>query len=232
MTLAEYLASAIDWIEAHEHTVDLVKWIAAGIAAWALGVFRAIRAWALRPSISIEPKYSHCFADQHKKLGEHNSVTLFSIVLDAAIMNPTGAKIGVRGFELQLRRSKWWPRWTEPVPAIGFPTMPRTPMPDNAIKVVPLWMTSFEGYDASLTHSDVDAQDSAAGLVFFAIALPDSSIPTAEHRSVKLTVTLGTGERRSVVANIKIQEDLGKLERMVPGSLPYVRHESVWSHRA
>lgn len=231
MDFPELLTASIDWIEAHEHSVDLLKWIAAAIAAWALGVFRAIRAWTLRPSISITDKYSHCFAEQHSELEAYEDVTLLAFVLDAAIMNPTGSKIGVQTFELQIKRRGLWKRWTTPITAIGFPTMPRTPMPDGAIKVVPVWLTAFEGYDASLTLHDIDAQNSAAGLVFFALIVPNSLMADMAQCLVKLSIKLGTGERRSVVAKIKTESGFDKLEIMVPGSMQYVRHKSVWKHR-
>jgi hypothetical protein len=232
LALPEFVNTGIDWIEAHEHTVDLLKWITAAIAAWGLGVFRAIRAWALRPSISIADKYSHCFVERHSELDTHKDVTLLAFVLDAALMNPTGAKIGVQTFELQIRRRGLWKRWTTSITAIGFPTMPRTPMPDDKIKVVPIWLTAFDGNDASLTLHDIDAQNSAAGLVFFALVVPDLSIIDMERCAVKLSVKLGTGERRSVVTTIKIESDFSKLEKMVPASVQYVRHKSVWTHRA
>lgn len=232
MTITDFFTASIGWIETHEHTVDLLKWIVAGLAAWLLGVFRAIRAWALRPSISITEAYSHCFSEQHTKLDNHRDVTLFAFVLDAVIMNPTASKIGVQTFELQIRRRELWKRWTSPITAIGFPTMPRTPMPDGAIKVVPVWLTSFEGYDSSLSLRDIAGQNSAAGLVFFALAMPDSSIVSDEQCTLKLSVRLATGERRSVVMKIKSENGLDKLERMVPSSANYVRHKSVWRHRS
>lgn len=232
LVLPEFITTGIDWIEAHEHTVDLLKWITAAIAAWLLGVFRAIRAWALRPSISITEKYSRCFAERLSEFDTHKDITLFVFVLDAALINPTAARVGVQTFELQIRRRGLWKRWTTPITAIGFPTMPRTPMPDEKIKVVPIWLTAFEGNDASLSLHDIDAQNSAAGLVFFSLVVPASSIINVERCAVKLSVKLGTGERRSVVTTIKTESDFSKLERMVPSSVQYVRHKSVWTYRA
>ncbi|WP_353402515.1 hypothetical protein [Duganella hordei] len=232
MTITDFFTASIGWIEAHEHTVDLFKWIVAGLAAWLLGVFRAIRAWALRPSISITETYSHCFTEQHAELDTYSDVTLFAFVLDAVVMNPTTSKVGVQTFELEIRRRGLWKRWTSPITAIGFPTMPRTPMPNDAIKVVPIWLTTFEGYDSSLSLRDIDGQNSAAGLIFFALVMPDSSIVSDEKCTLKLSVRLATGERRSVVTKIKFENGLDKLERMVPSSIKYVRHKSVWRHRA
>jgi hypothetical protein len=210
--------------------VELVKWIIVGIVAWALGAFRAIRAWTLRPSISISERYSHCFAERHSELNSHKDVTLLVFVLDAQLINPTGSKIGVQSFELRIWSRRFWKRWTTPVSSIGFPAMPRTPMPDGAIKVVPIWLTAFEGYDGSLALHDIDAQNSAAGLVFFALLMPDSSV-NMKQCVVKLGVKLGTGERRSVIATIRTEDDFGKLENMIPSSVHYVRHSSVWTHR-
>ncbi len=76
MNIPDILGPAVDWIEGHEHTVDVMKWGAAALAAWALGVFRAVRAWTRRPSISVNLTYSHCYLDPHVALGKHTDVAL------------------------------------------------------------------------------------------------------------------------------------------------------------
>lgn len=76
-------------------------------------------------------------------------------------------------------------------------------MPDDAIKVVPIWLTSFEGYDSSLCLRDIDGQNSAAGLAFFSLVMPDSSIASNEQCELKLSVRFASGERRSVVVKMK-----------------------------
>lgn len=230
MISADFISAAIDWIEAHEHTVDLLKWIVAGIVAWALGVFRAIRAWASRPSISVGEKYSHCFIEHHSELGPHNDTNLIVLVLDAIVMNPTNLHFGVHTFELQLRRRGLWRRWTTTATAIGFPTMPRTPMPNDAIKVVPVWLSTFEEFDDSLSLKGVPARDSAAGLVFFALAAPDKLFPHDGECTVKLSVKFATGEKRSVVTTLRTTNDFTKLERMIPSSAKFVKDASVWTY--
>ena len=233
MNIPDILGPVVDWIEGHEHTIDLTKWIAVGLAAWALGVFRAVREWTRRPSISVNLTYSRCYLDQHVVLGEYTDVALLVFVLDAEIMNPTGSRIGIRSFELQVKRTGLLKHWTRSVSAIGFPSMPSTPMPGGNIKLVPIWMTTFTDYDPSLTLKEVSQQDSAAGLVFFAVAVPTTMLPlTMTECPIKLRVTFGTGERRAVKATVNVHTDFEHLGRTIEGSIPYVRHDSVWVHRA
>jgi hypothetical protein len=228
-----FLGAAVNWIEGHEHTVNLLMWITAAVAAWLLGVFRAVREWARRPDVGINPAYSHCYCEEHATLGTHNDVALLVFVLDVAVSNPKNSPLAVRSFALQIGRTAALKRWTTPVKAIGFPSMPRTPMPGNAIKVVPIWLTTFEEYDASLCLKRVDPCDSAAGLTFFAAVIPKADIPAAMQKcAIKLTVMLATGEKCTAKGIVDVKTDLSHLERRVPTSLDYVRHKSVWTHCA
>lgn len=231
MNIPEIVGVVVGWVEDHEHTVDLLKWIIAGLIAWALGLFRAVRAWARRPSISIEPSYSQCYLVQYETLHEHTDVALLVFILDAEVMNPTSARIGVRKFELQVKRFGMLKRWTMPVTSIGFPSMPRTPMPGDKVKVIPIWLTSFPDYDVSLTNKHVDAQDSDAGLIFFSILVPKKIVQLDMTECfIKVSITFSTGEKRTTKAAIKVLSDLAHLDQRVPGSEKYVQHHSVWKH--
>lgn len=230
--MLNFLVPVIGWIEGHEHTVDLMKWGTACIVAWLLGVFRAVRVWARRPSISVDSIYSRFYLERHAALGNNVDVTLLAFVVDAQVMNPTNFRIGIRRFELQIGRSGLMRTWAKPVSAVGFPAMPRTPMPGDNIKVVPIWMTAFAEFDASLTLKEVAERDSATGLVFFVVTVPTAMLPAAMTEcQVKVRAVVGTGEKCSVKAVIDLHADFGHLDRTIPGSIPFVRHESVWTHR-
>src|SRR3546814_5451232 len=60
MTLPSSLIDLAGWIEAHATTVGLLKWVIVGLLAWALGVFRFLRAKLKRPKLEIESFTSRC----------------------------------------------------------------------------------------------------------------------------------------------------------------------------
>lgn len=231
MTYIELFDVAVDWIESHEHTVNLLMWLVAAVIAWFLGIFRAIREWTRRPTINISRSYSHCYYEEHQTLEKYSDVALLAFVLDLEVANLTNAPIGLKSFELQISRPAMLNRWTSPVSAIGFPDMPRTPMPGNNMKVVPVWLTAFEGYGEAFCLKRVDAGDSAAGLAFFAILMPKSDIrEQMKECCIKIRAILATGERLTIKGLIHVNRDMSHLERLVPKSLTYIRHPNVWTY--
>jgi hypothetical protein len=54
MTLQSVLATLVGWIEDHATTIDLMKSVVVGLIAWALDVFRFLRAKLRRPKLEIE----------------------------------------------------------------------------------------------------------------------------------------------------------------------------------
>lgn len=101
------------------------------------------------------------------------------------------------------------------------------------MKVVPIWFTTFEEYGESYMLKRVDSHDSAAGLAFFAASIGANELPNKmEQCTIRILVTFATGEKRTVQADIKVKTDVDHLERRVPKSLSYIRHESVWTHCA
>lgn len=44
----------VDWIESHEKTVDLLKWVALLLVAWAVGLFKFLRQKFRLPIATIE----------------------------------------------------------------------------------------------------------------------------------------------------------------------------------
>src|SRR3546814_11691279 len=102
MTLPSSLIDLAGWIEAHATTVGLLKWVIVGLLAWALGVFRFLRAKLKRPKLEIESFTSRCI---WQELGvvdgnDHNARVVF--LVEGGINNPTTDPIFVRDFTLKL----------------------------------------------------------------------------------------------------------------------------------
>jgi hypothetical protein len=225
----EILNPTISWIEAHEHTVELLKWLTVGLIAWSLGIFRVLREWTSRPSISINPAYSHCYYEVHSTLGSHTDIALLTLVIDVELSNPTNHPAALRMFEVRIKKKGHLGGWTKAVKLVGFPAMPRTPMPSGNEKIVPLWLTTFEEFGDELCLKKVDSQDVSAGLAFFTVGVHKDMLPELQGGCmVQLTATLVSGTVRCA-APIKVRTDLDHLERMIPGSVQYVQHPNVWT---
>jgi hypothetical protein len=223
-------ANVISWIEDHKGTVDLMKWGTLLIIGWWAGIFRFLRDFTRRPFAEIGPDYSFYFIEEHSV---HAEVLLIAIVIDARIINPTKDKVGVVKFELSIGRDKWSSRWTPPLAAIGFPTMPAFPMPDNKRKMVPVWFSNFSGLSenfADMSHSVVDAQDSKAGLTLFVASIKKSSLAERTGVPVRLRARLATGQICSAIRVLTKKKELIHFEDMVLGGVAYVRHPSVWEN--
>src|SRR3546814_20108326 len=65
MTLPSSLIDLAGWIEAHATTVGLLKWVIVGLLAWALGVFRFLRAKLKSPKLEIESFSRRCIWQEH-----------------------------------------------------------------------------------------------------------------------------------------------------------------------
>jgi hypothetical protein len=225
----DVLSTTVQWIESHKTTVDLLKWIAAGCIAWVLGVFKALHEWTRRPSISIDSAYSRGYYEERGALGQYQDVVLLAIIADIQVMNPTGTPLNVRSFELQVKRMPWFRPWTRLLPALGFPSMPRTPMPGGNEKYVPVWFSMFKGFEHQ-SLKKVDEHDCAAGLAFFAAVISKDELQKgAERIRVRVSVTFASGEKKMSTAMLDLKHDFSQLERTVPHSVDYIRHESVWA---
>src|SRR3546814_11479018 len=106
MTLPSSLIDLAGWIEAHATTVGLLKWVIVGLLAWALGVFRFLRAKLKRPKLEIESFTSRCI---WQELGvvegtDHNSRVGF--LCAAGLTTPKKDTIFIRDFTLKDKRQK------------------------------------------------------------------------------------------------------------------------------
>lgn len=104
MAVSTLLAAFVQWIETHGTTVDLLKWMVVGLLAWALGLFRYLRAKLKRPKLEVESLTSRCI---WKELGvvdgnDHTAQVVF--LIEAGINNPTTEPVVVRDFTLQVKR--------------------------------------------------------------------------------------------------------------------------------
>lgn len=231
MTLQSVLTSLVGWIEDHATTVDLLKWVIVGLIAWALGVFRFLRAKLKRPKLEIESFTSRCI---WQELGvvdgnDHNARVVF--LIEAGINNSTTDPIVVRDFTLKVRRLKGWPVRNHPLNAVTLPSRVRHSV-GNITKLLKNWFSDFSEGPESLTLSGrIESRDCQSGFLLFVSAswgymrplVQDGAIP------VELRARLTTGERLVARSSIVVMDDHAVFEAMVPGVLSHVQSRSTWN---
>src|ERR1700679_1202326 len=94
------LSGVSKWVEGHHETVDILKWIAALIIAWATGLFRALRRWFARPKVIIVPSASMCYLQFFEELDGRQEVVRLAFFINAKVTNPTKEKLYVEDFRL------------------------------------------------------------------------------------------------------------------------------------
>lgn len=127
----EWLRRAIDWIESHDHTVELIKWSILILVAWAAGLFRLIRATVQRltrrPRLIINTETSRCYVETTERytqkdesdhpIADYLNAMKVIYFLDVSALNPTLEKVTIRHFRLSYRTQRWedafknWWRW-------------------------------------------------------------------------------------------------------------------------
>jgi hypothetical protein len=220
--------SALDWIEAHQTTVDLLKWVMLLVLGWMLGLFRAIRDWTRRPAVEIDSRYSSCYVEQHDRFGDYADVILIAALVDVGITNPTKDKVGVKRLGLSVRRNGLWPCWSKEVSAVGLPSPPTFPLGEH-VKLIPVWFTAFSDDYLDLRRTSADPQDSVAALALFVVLVDRKNLPElGDSLLIKVNAYLATGQVCRQVGKIKVYRDFTRLGCIVAGSEAYVRAPAVW----
>ena len=231
MTLSSVLVTLVEWIEAHATTVGLVKWVVVGLLAWALGVFRFLRAKLKRPTLEIESFTSRCIWQEIGVMdgNDHNARVVF--LLEAGINNPTTDPIVVRDFTLTVKRLKGWPVRNHPLNAVTLPSRVRHRIGDIT-RLLKNWFSNFsEGSDGLTLGGRIEPRDCHSGFLLFVSAswgylrplVKDGAVP------VELRARLTTGERLIARSNIVLMDDHAAFEAMVPGILNHVQNRSTWN---
>ena len=220
----------VDWIESHEKTVDLLKWIALLLVAWAVGLFKYLRQKLRQPFATIEEHTSRCLVEEFAEFQGHKNALRASFLIEVGLVNPTSEAVVIRHFSLAVRRRKFWRAWEPEMVALSLPNRPRQHM-GSGMKFLKNWFSNFpdEYRDLTLTGT-VEPKQNHSGFLLFVCFATDNWAPRVEGEfiRVKANVHLTTGERRTVRAKVRITRDEKKFDGWVPGILDQVKHESAW----
>lgn len=221
----------IIWIEAHNTTVDLIKWLLVGLLAWFLGVFRFLRTKLKRPSIEVQSLTSRCaWVDLGEIDGKPANAQVIMLI-DVGINNPTASPINVRNFTLQIKRLKKWSSWNSELHPTTLPCRVRQNVGD-VTKYLKNWFSNFnEGHDSLSLGSKIEGRDFQSGFLMFVSLTSGNMLPKKVDGNIpiKLKARLTTGETLFAKANIHVLGNNSVLQELVPGVFEYVENPSTWN---
>ena len=224
-------SGANEWIESHEKPVDLLKWVAAGLLAWSLGVVRYIRMKLKRPTIEIELFTSRCTCDDLGEIDDSPRNIRAIYALQIGVNNPTTDPIVIRDFTLATKAMRRWPIWQEELHPTTLPARPQHSV-GAATKILKCWFSNFHddlNY-LSLTGK-VEPRDFQSGyLLFTSVTWGDLEPKIINGKvSVRATARLTTGESLRTKALIRVVDDPPIVEGIVPGILNHTKNASTWN---
>lgn len=225
------LAPLIDWIESHEKTVDLLKWIAILLVAWAVGLFKFLRQKFRQPFATIEEVSTRCLVEDFEEFRGHKNALRASFLIEIGLVNPTPEVVVVRHFSLSVRRRKFWKPWGSELMALSLPNRPRHQMGSGS-KLLKNWFSNFPDEYSNLTLTGtVQPKQVHSGYLLFVCFAHGNHVPKIEgdYVRVKASIYLTTGEKRTVRGKALVVRDQGKFNSWVPGILDQVQHDSAWN---
>lgn len=226
-----FIVPVIDWIESHEKTVNLLKWVALLIVAWIAGLFRYIRQKLRQPSSTIEEATSRCLVEEFNEFQGHKNVVRASFLVEVGLLNPTPEPVVIRRFSLAIQRRRAWRRWKPELVAISLPSRPRNPMGGGGMKLLKSWFSNFQDEYSDLTLSGtIEPKHHHSGFLLFVCFAAGDCAPKIEGEfvRVKALVHLTTGETCTANGKIKITRNKEKFDQRAPGVVVQVAHESSW----
>lgn len=175
------LDQAISWIESHKETVDLLKWSALLLLAWATGIFKLVRDQTRRPKVIVDPRTSRCLLAPGP---ERSGMALAVFLLDVGIINQSREPIVVRDLSMRFRQSaglRPWGRW---IAANSLPARVSHHFGDQT-KLLRNWFTNFNDGSENLTiDARIDGLGESTGYILFIAANEENSAPSRSTKTI------------------------------------------------
>lgn len=228
----DMLSPIVIWIEGHETTVDLLKWILLLIAAWLSGLFRFIRSLSRQPKVRVDSVTSRCYIEDisEEKEARPNSIRA-AFLLEIEVVNLRNEPISVNALEIQVHKRRLLFRWTTPISAISLPNRVTHEM-GHGIKILKNWFSRFsDNMDHLTLDGRIGPKDAESAYALFVSSTWGSWNPLIfkNHANVCAIVHLATGEKLKTFASIPVTTDADFFEKMVPGILNQIRHPTAWN---
>jgi hypothetical protein len=224
-------SAVFDWIEVHEITVDLLKWIALLVAAWAMGLFKLIKNKVRSPTIEIDSMTSRCLvlncSDSDGAVQRHKAIFFLKI----GVNNSSEKPIVVRDFCLRYAPQKFFKKWTINFLPCTLPSRPQAKVGESK-KLLPTWFSGFDDGFKNLTLGNrIEEWAYEAGYILFITSSYGTMNPKVENETVKVKATckLTSGQTLQSVAEVKVITESEKLEVIVPGIVEYANQPNTWN---
>jgi hypothetical protein len=224
------LDTVITWIEEHDKTVDLLKWVLLLVLAWATGLFRYLRNLARKPRARLSSLTSRCYVEPMEDK-QHSHAVLAAFLVELEVTNLGSDPIVVRTMELRMRRLRPFLRWGPWISATSLPNRVQLKM-DSGIKVFRNWFSNFpDGPDSLTIQGRIAPKDAASGFLLFVSSTYGSWNPKIVNDCVLVRgrVTLTTGEKLTAVARIPVTTNAESFESLIPNGLVHVRDRGTWN---
>lgn len=184
----------VNYIETHPQLVNLLIFITGVAIAWFTGALKAIKSLSetLENKIRINITKTTATMTILKEF-THNDLPAqrFAFWLSVDIKNPTDKIQTISDFEIRFKDKR--NRWSKPLVAITFPSIPRMTVGDN-LKYLPVFFTRFVEIEAIFGKEftptgKLTPGESQNGYLLFVEEMFGSWLPYIRTKGVKIQIT-------------------------------------------
>lgn len=225
------LSDVLNWIEQHDTTIELLKWLLLILVAWAVGLFRYLRNLTRKPCALVSGLASRCLIEEIDEYEGHRNVVRAALLLEVEVSNRSSEPIVVRTMEVRVRRPKPLFRWGPWLSAVSLPNRVQHQM-GSGVKLMRNWFATFpDGIETLTIRGRIEPKDAESGFVLFVAFTHGNWNPEIDDECVRVGVRvhLTTGERLRASARVPATRKSEFFEQMVPGVLDQIRHPTAWN---
>lgn len=221
----------VAWVEAHETTVDLLKWVLLLLVAWAAGLFRYLRNLTRSPKVRVSELTSRCFIEEMEQFDAHRNAVRAAILAEVEVANRSSEPIVVWALEARIYRSLLIRRWGPWISASSLPNRVQHKMASRT-KIMRNWFSHLSGEMPGLTITGkIEPKHAESGFALFVSFTHGTWNPVIVNNSIRIRVRvrLTTGEKLEASARIPVTRNAEFFEGLVPGVLEHIRHPGAWN---
>jgi len=225
------LDDVLSWIEQHDKTIELLKWVGLLLVAWAAGLFRYLRTLTRKPKALVSEVTSRCLIEEIDEHEGQRDVVRAALLLEVEVCNRSSEPVVVRTMEVRIRRLKPIRRWGPWLSAVSLPNRVHHQM-GSGIKLMRNWFAIFpDGIETLTIRGRIAPKDAESGFILFVAFTHGNWNPRIREECVHvgIKVHLTTGEKLRATARIPVTRNTEFYEQMVPGILDQIRHPTAWN---
>lgn len=227
------LPEIVDWIEAHEHTVALLKGASVVALAWVSGGFAYLRRFKRKARLEIAETASLSFVERPNEPDGPPNLMRMSFVINASIVNASNEKIVLDHFELSFRTGSFWRSNRQRLLRLAFPSRPRKRVGEGT-KYMGVWFSEYplDEIKMSVIDGSLEPKATCGGYLLFTSFTYGTWNPRVAKETVevrlKAKLTSQQWLRKSAV--LRVVDDPTVVEELSPGFVQHVGHVSTWNH--